>query len=682
MFELSQRLIEAALRWNIDDYSAIFDHTVKTRRYAQKAMYRVGLWPIVSNSEPEMAIGVGLVLAALLEQWQSVCVYRLVAQVEENFIDQKWSMTQSQFGVDDWEPEGLDENVAIWGSLENDNGHIKFSIEIENDSREDDETLKLETIYTSLSDLVNALPAVSEKIVLWIDSVFELAGTHYGQVDETDTLLLDEFIEKLFHWELSYYLALSGNEIDAPVNDLESLVKLSQQMKSDFGAWVLAQSMARMMRFAQISWSQTLVSNINTVLRQLDDRPIFVAIICITLFRLDYGAGVFDLLESNLVLHPEHTIVWNTLAIIYSSLREDLATLDVYQRAIEANAANASTYRRYADLIILINNQQLRLKSGNPHVSPAGRPFLERYIYASTDDQTRNIYEAATAYQNAVESNPEDLEALMQLVKCLTTLEDKRAWDYCQRLVEKDTEGGVTASVIDQLSEDEIPFMIDILENLKPKDPLQSSISINLARCYLAVGKNDRAGIELAQVPKEKLSQQNQIVVSRLNLAAHFLDFETRIAEISSILEANGEISEDDIEFLETLLEKERAFSEGYSILAKGYLSRNEHDAALEVLLDCQNDAPFDADATSLLAKVLWDEDQSDLAFAYLEKGLKQDKCNATLLSLNGRFLFETGQDEEAKEMLLLAEECDPMDAELAATRRYIANALLAAKKS
>jgi Tfp pilus assembly protein PilF len=682
MFELSQRLIDSALRWNIDDYSAVFDQVVKARRYAQKAMYRVGFWPIVSDSEPETAIGVGLVLAALLEQWQSVCVYRLMAEVPAYLSEYSWSIDKSQFGVDDWEVEGLDENVAIWGTLEVENGHVRFLVETENDARDDDEVLKLEVSQDSVAELLNTLPSVAEKIIMWIDSSAERVGSQYSLTDSTDRDMLDELLNKMVHWELQYYFALWGNELDAPIDDLQLLVKLSQQMNTDFGAWMLAQSISRILKFDQINWSQTLVSQIRDILEKLGDQPIFVAMTCITLFRLDYGAGVFDLLENNLLMHPENSLVWNTLAIIYNSLREDLATIDVYQRAIENNSANASTYRRYAELMILLNNQQIHLKSGNQHISPAGRPFMERYIYADSEEESLNLYEAAKAYQNAVEQNSEDLESLMQLVKCLTILEDKQIWDYCRKLVGIDTEGGVTATIIDQLPDDDIPFMIEILQKLQLNTSFPTSIRINLARSYLAVGEYDKASHELAQLPKDDLSPQNRILVSRLSLAAQILDFDTKIAEIGDILGSNGEISEDDIEFLEGLIEKEPAFTEGYGLLARSYLSRNEQDAALEVLLDCQNDAPFDAEVTALLAKILWDEGQSDLAFAYLEKGLNQDKRNATLLSLNGRFLFENGQDEEAKEMLLSAEGSDPLNAELAATRRYIANALVAAKKN
>jgi Tfp pilus assembly protein PilF len=111
-------------------------------------------------------------------------------------------------------------------------------------------------------------------------------------------------------------------------------------------------------------------------------------------------------------------------------------------------------------------------------------------------------------------------------------------------------------------------------------------------------------------------------------------------------------------------------------------LSWYEQDDALEVLLDGQKIAPFDTDLLALLAKVLWDADQSDLAFAYLEQGLEHNNRNATLLSLMGRFLFDNGEDDAAKDYLRQAEAADPLNAELSATRFYIANTLIRSKKT
>ena len=86
-----------------------------TLQSESSVQFRVGMWPIQSNSDPEIALGLACLLAYHLERWSFIQVYRLFAQIEEDVQDFTWSIEKSQFGVDDWELDGLDENGAIWG---------------------------------------------------------------------------------------------------------------------------------------------------------------------------------------------------------------------------------------------------------------------------------------------------------------------------------------------------------------------------------------------------------------------------------------------------------------------------------------------------------------------------------------------------------------------------------------
>ncbi len=684
MFDLAQKLISSAQQWHIEDHSGILGQRTRSQRYSQKSLFRIGLWPIISKSKPEVGMGIGLILATLLEQRSSVRVYRLMAEVNELPSHYEWDVGESQFGVDDWEIEGLDENVAIWGTFEVQSSRVRFSIEVENDAREDDVVFELNHETDSLMEMLNFLPLVANKIIIWLDPLTtESLGEGYSNILGEDASLIEGFLNQVFHWELDYFLTLWGkiSEQTHILSTLDKLVVLSQQMKSDFGAWMVAISMSRFIMFDEVDWSKFLVPLAKTTAESLDDHPVVTQVLGVTLFRLNYSLEAFDLLERTLVFHPEYSEIWNTLAMLYSEAHEDLAAIDVYQRAIEAEAVTSNTYLRYANLINLLSKQQIELKSGNKHISPAGRPFVERYIFADLNEKMVNLREAAAAYEQAFELDTTSLDSLSQLVTCLVSLQDNDAWKYCRTLVERDIEGGMIASLIEQLSEDDIELMSEILQKALTNDSQQVNIRINLVRAYLALNENTQAKSELAIISKNNIPAQVQPTLSRLRLIADNYDFESRIGEVKDILQARGKVSAADTEFLETIIEKEPSFSEGYKLLAESYLSWDEPDDALEVLLDCQNNAPFDADVTVLLAKVLWDADQPDLAFAYLDKGLKQDNRNATLLSLNGHFLFDNGQDEEAKEFLLRAEEIDPSNSELAVTRLYIANVLIETRK-
>src|SRR5215216_1511266 len=92
---------------------------------------RIGLWPLVSSA-PDISMGLMTLLAFLLERYQGVIVYRLFANVDDAEAFE-WTMERSQFGVDDWQLEELDENVGVWGTLERNGAGWQLEIDVEND---------------------------------------------------------------------------------------------------------------------------------------------------------------------------------------------------------------------------------------------------------------------------------------------------------------------------------------------------------------------------------------------------------------------------------------------------------------------------------------------------------------------------------------------------------------------
>src|SRR4051795_11521708 len=103
MVDFAQKLMTAAEVWSSDAAPLTPNPMAMATGNSQKAIFRIGLWPIISDSESEIGtgIGIGLVLAALLEQWPSVSVYRLMTQVSDTPSNYQWKIEDTQFGVDD-----------------------------------------------------------------------------------------------------------------------------------------------------------------------------------------------------------------------------------------------------------------------------------------------------------------------------------------------------------------------------------------------------------------------------------------------------------------------------------------------------------------------------------------------------------------------------------------------------
>src|SRR4029453_1267235 len=110
-------------------------------------------------------MGLACLLAYHLERWSSIRVYRLLAQIEEDTQALTWSIEKSQFGVDDWELDGLDENGAIWGEYTQNSDNVSLTLEVENDFADDTtETYKKTWEATNLSQLIALLPQIADGI--------------------------------------------------------------------------------------------------------------------------------------------------------------------------------------------------------------------------------------------------------------------------------------------------------------------------------------------------------------------------------------------------------------------------------------------------------------------------------------------------------------------------------------
>lgn len=683
MTDFAQKLMSDAQTVSSDESVLSANTILNSSLSSTKSLYRIGLWPIISVSEPEIGMGIGLVLGALLDQWPSVYVYRLLSQISGTPSSYDWRIEDTQFGVDDWEIEGLDENVAIWGNFEAESNRFHLELSVEDDAREDDSILELNYDSDSLAEMLNQLPAMSTTVMNWLNNAPSDSKSPFQAISSVNSQLLRDFLEDIFHWELDYYLELwgQGSNSENVLDSQNGLIETANDLGSDFGAWIVSKSITRFILVGQTSWHEWLLPTVSNTASSLVQYPVASLVLGTILFRLGNQLEAFDLLETSITKHPQYTKSYLALGGMYLKLHEDMSAIDVFQRAIEAHAADSEIYLRYASIMDSLAEHQLELKTGTSRVSAAGRPFIERYALTQSDSTALSLHESSAAYRHVIELDSSSIDALVHLVLDMLALGDSGAWPYFSQLIDQDKDGTFTATVIEQVAESDLNKAVDVLRAVSARKPQVISVRFNLARAYLAMELHKEAKSELEAISTSSIPPHLRNLLSRLRLSADDPDFDRRMGEIQDILNANSQVDTMDIEYLEEIIKKEPEFSEGYRLLAESYLSWNESDDALEVLLDGQKTAPFDTSLILLLAKVLWGVDESDLAFAYLDKGLDQNRRNASLLSLMGRFLFDEGEDASAKEYLRQAEVVDPLDSELSATRVYIANTLIGGKK-
>jgi tetratricopeptide (TPR) repeat protein len=643
---------------------------------------RVGLWPFVSTAEPETAMGIASVLGFLLEAWPAIRVYRLFSQLDGDPTDYKENIQKSQFGVDDWELEGLDENVAIWGSLDVTNGQYSLSIEIENDLVEDDVkvlTLNSDTLGGLLSKLISAAQDIADYLdageINPVSVAFSTEAITEGG--------LKKLLKEAFLWELHLFLyvwgkAWSNDEIEA---DLKRLIAVGTQVKPDLGAWLVAQSVARALSPVFAPINEFLLQELSLVAGAFEDIPVAALILGPAAFVAGDSIQAYDLLETSVEIHPESVVNWLGLAELFGLDNELGSSIDAYQRAIEADVVSVTLYMRYADLMNFLHANNIVLSPGTSRNSGSGLSYEERLVLIEPEEGNNRILleEASEAYRAVLELDPDNVPALYHLTSYLVEEDDEDAlWSQFALLVKNDRDGEYIRNVVDLFYNLEgVSSGIKILRAAADDAPTRPDLRISLAAAYLIDEDGDAARIELEKVrPLVNDDSQTQAEIDRLTLAAEDPNFEAHIGEITDLVNSGSELSAEDVEFLEQVLDDTPTFAEGYVLLASAYLAWEETDDALEVLLDGQKQAPHDPEITMMLARVLWDSEAEDLAFDYLNKGLAQNPGHVGMLALTGQYLFDDGQDLAAKEFLARAQALNPADPALRAARTHIARTL------
>jgi tetratricopeptide (TPR) repeat protein len=623
---------------------------------------RIGFWPIKSTDKPEIAMGLLVVLSYLLERYQGIRVYRVLAQVDGEPEAYTWSMTQSQFDVEDWQIENLDDNVGLWGALDGWN----LTLEIESDLAGDDETKTLNYTAGSLAELVRLLPQAASDVMALLDVTdLNLIAPIYA-AEDWDSTALSAALEQVFNWERRLYLWLWGQgwQEDQILADAERLLAAAKTL-GEFGAWLAAQALARAIIFMGIN-DELLVPSADKIIDAFENSPLPATVLAVAVYDAQYPQLAYDWLEAEFDAGTANALTHLTAAELYRRGGQINDAVDVMQAAIEDQIADASLFRRYADLLIALEYNGLK---------------VEKFVLLGGARRTEDdlLREAVESYESVLKLEPDDDTVLSR--QLLQFLESggygERLWRGFDRLIAIDSAGEQTRTVIDMFHNvEDLTPAFDILKRHIAQKPDQISTYLNLAAVYI-LDEDGAAAIKWLDQARQITTDANTISeIERLRLSAEDPEFEMTLGEITDIINAGNSIETDDVEFLESVIEKVPDYAEIYLLLARAYIGWEETSSALETLLDGHKHVPDDPDILALLSEVVWDSGEADLAFSYLDKGILQNPHHVPLLALAGQYLFEDGQEDAAKSYLLKAEAISPNDPVLVRVRRHIARSL------
>lgn len=625
---------------------------------------RYGLWPILSDEVPEVAMGLMVVLAGVLEQWADVLVYRLFVRTDVDFA----STEAIQFSVDDWQLDYLDENVAIWGVLSRSGQEWQLELSLENDLAEDEDVVTITIAGETLAELADQLPAVGMEIAKIVGAGYPaLLTPTYDDVVEGSDDALKRILTAAFHWERDLFLTLwqeEGQAIDWPAH-LAAFAEAAQGVDPAFGGWLVANALSRALRPATAEQITEALPNPWPSLRErLPGNPHVAVGVAFALQQAEESNRAIALLIETLEQHEDHVLVRLGLAELYRMNNKLQAMTDTLQLGLDFEDVDPRLYFYYASLLVAMHRSNI---------------VIGRFVLIDATDRqlVRMLEEADAAYAAGLALDPSRLDMLQRHVLILIELNSDRLWESFASLVAQDETGEAVRSTIDTfiILEDVAPGL-DILANAVDASPDRVDLRVNYAIALLQDDQPEQAAAEL-ETAEDMTNDQTIIAdIERLFLEANNPGFEAQLGDVIDVVSAGRLLSGRQVAFLKDALEQAQSFSQGYVLLGRGYLNGGSKSEALEILLDGHNFLPEDAEITAELARVLWDSDERDLAFDYLNKGLKHHPDDVTLLALSGRYLFDEGQDEEARTFLLRAQSLDPRNRALVAAQQHISSQL------
>jgi len=639
---------------------------------------RVGLWPIRSKNKPEVAMGIGMILALLLDRCRSIQVYRLLAQVDGDPQEYHWTITQSQFDIDEWQIDGLDENIAIWGSLDQDDNNHILMLEIESDLLETEETKQFRYTASSLGGIIAQLPEASRVIADYIGAEAFSSILPAFEVVEWDELSLENLLTEVFYWERDIWLWMWGKgwPSDTVLRSQDRLSAVGRALEADLGAWVVSKTIARTTSPVYAPLNEILLPLLEDIAETFSSYPHAASTLGISLFSAGERLRAYDLLEMAVENHPNDMVNWLALAELYWQGNEIGQALETFQRAINAETVSSDLYSRYADLLVLLHSNGVALNIGAERTGSTGRHYTEDLVLTDADEHKSEslVHEAIEAYKLALDVNPKNLDALLQLILHMIDAGTVEIWTRFSQLVDLDREGESLRAIVEMfhMLEDIHPG-VNILKKAILESPDNLGLRINLAVAYLNDEQYEAAQAELEKARSLTTDPQLSAEIERLALSANDPEFEAQFGEIVDLINADVELSTENVEFLEDILDKAPRFPQIYVLLAIAYRKWGETEDALDVLLGGQKLLSQNPEIIGLLVEILLDSGEEELAFDYLNKGLAENPTHVGLLTLTGKCLFDNGQEDTAREFLQRAESLNPRHPSLIQARMHIA---------
>jgi len=627
----------------------------------EKPERRIGLWPCLSESDPLMAMGAWSIFTYGLMTKPNTVLYKLFYLPSEDEDD--WSEDRLIFSVDELILNQLNENTAIWGRLESRSGTYQLFVYVEDDFS--DRQSELSITGKTWNELIANFDSLWETLT----NLLELEKTEL--LTKTQDFLtfveVPELLRCLAEWEgrLTHFLQNTDSHLSTA--SWESLAErlyawLSLNAENQSAGWVVAQALSSLSYVGYGQLAEILVDTLEHLAR-IDFQAWWIIGTVGAMLNLNQRERAFELVEMGLE-QRRGSLLYNRLAALYRQDTRLKDALNILQKAIEQDAADQQTYTSYAMLLKDFADTSMA---------------VDQYILVEEgeDDFTTLYSEAIEALSIALEMAPDDLSLLYLRASYELELGVGEFWEDFEQLIEGDIEGLYIRDLVEAIAaQNELEEALDTLGAAFGRFPQRIELGLAYVAALVYEERFDEALACLDSIRRLDTSKDYLYDLERLELAASIDNFEYRFAQISSRVDAKSVITNQEIDFLEAVLEQSPHFVPAYLILAQSYHLTGDIDAALEVLAQAEEYLPDHVEVIDLMAAYLYEQNKPEEALAKVMDGLASHPTDVLLLVRAGRLYFDLGEEQLSRQFIRQAEALDHRHIALQLLRVYIANQL------
>lgn len=670
VYQLEQAMINAAERMKAlgkraqtsEAPSSIFGSALSLADSVESdEQFRIGFYPIISANEPELAMGLASCLCYLLEQFNDTRVYRCFAKIDEADGEAEITSSDYQFSIDDWELEGLADNIQVCGALEL--GEAEFTLRLIMDASllDADEEDVFAFCYPTLPALVSGLPQVALAII----SRLGVSGDEQAIIDfpplQDDSAQLRKLLADVFEWNLDVYLRLWGVEWaeDDIVRQLDDVAGRGELTSEVFPGWCLGMMAGQIMQTGLEDCGDVIVPRLSQYFSG-QRTALGAAAAARGLSQLGYGGRAVELLESYLLPNAPASC-WSSMIDIHLATGQLAEAIDICQRALELGLQHPALYWRYSQLLINAEAQEWPVEA---------LLFVDPEEY---EDEAQIAAEIASALKHHLSHAADNLSALQLALAYMIDVNDEDIWIYFKQLARQDEEGEYAADIVERL--------LDLEDHDEAYKILERATDANayahvfLAQLALADEDTVLASDTIAACRRRlaEIDVELEMELQRLELKARLANFEESFAEIKLALGGDRRVSEGQVELLEEAVEIAPTLVDLYVILSRCYRSWADGDSAIEVLRDAEEQAGAHPQIDLSRAQILWARNEKDGAISSLNKGLAAFPGDVHLLVQMANFLIANEQLQDARQYILRAETIAPSHRAIWQVRRLVA---------